>query len=139
MAMSDMDSTLRSEIDMADCTYQKIYGERLDKLENEQDGSDVRISKVEQNQAVMMERITISLDHLSRLPEAIDSLKTTNIKLENKIDNVENKVNTIDEDKKINVRQGFKAWFAKNWMYIGLAVLLGGLYLTEVIKNWVAK
>lgn len=149
MMMSDMDGTLRSVIGMADCPYQKIYGDRLDKLEKQQNENCNRISKAEKNQAVMMERITNSLDHLSRLPEAIDSLKTTNIKLENKIDNVEskvnglkndfhgikNKVNTIDEDGKINIRLGFKDWIIKNWISIALSIFLVGVFIKELSKT----
>lgn len=130
---------------MVNCPYQEIYGDRLDKLEKQQNDNCDRISRIEQKHAVLMERITCSLDHLSRLPEAIDSLKTTNIKLENKIDNVEakvnglkndfdgikNKVNAIDEDGKVNLRIGFKNWIIKNWVSIAIVIFLIGVLVKQ--------
>lgn len=123
---------------MENCPYHADHDNRIARLEKNIDELDDRFIDCERNSAVTAERVANALENLSRLPEAIDSLKETNIKLENKIDNVDNKVNgltkdfegikteirVIDDDGKINFRRGFKNWFVKNWISVAIAITL---------------
>lgn len=89
------------------------------------DGVDRRVTKLEKNTALDAQRFTLILENLSRLPDAIDSIKDSLVtmqmeiknandktdSLKEKIEKLNNKVCQIDEEGSFNIRQTIKDHF----------------------------
>lgn len=102
---------------------------------------DDRLTNVEKTQAVMVEHDKNRDELLARNVEVLDNLRETmqdtNIVMttltakvntqSDKIDNLENKINTVQEERNVNIVK----WLRDNWY----TIVLGGGLLYEVTKD----
>lgn len=102
---------------------------------------DDRLTDVEKTQAVMIEHNNSRDELIAKNVEVLDGLRetmqNTNLVMTTlsadvnrqsaKIDNLENKINTVQEERNINIVK----WLRDNWY----TIVLGGGLLYEVVKD----
>ena len=105
---------------------------KIDEIDTQVDAIDTRVDTLERSTALDNQRFTLVLENLSKLPQAMDDIKDALVlmkgeiksageqttRLEQKVDKLDRKVCSIDDESKLNLRE----WIKQNFIPLAIAV-----------------